>query len=601
MSRNIGWLNWRLVLPWSVGLVGLFVVAHFVLVWAIEREVVQSGERRVAARVEVGDTRINLLGSRVSLRNIHVANPQSPLRNLFEADRCDVQLDAASLLRKQAVVRYGAITGLRFGTPRDTSGALSGVDVATDSALDGWLDEAATKEAQDWLDRLHQRFDRSLVEQLESIRLADELLARWPEQATGLENRVTALRERTSEFHAQVRAAQENPLRHVEFLDKLSEEIAGIAEQVTTLAHDIENLPNVAEEDRRAIIAAREHDEQLLREELQLEPIDTNVLSAYLLQKQLSGPLADLIGWLRLVRRVVPVNAEPANAEPTESRPVAAHQHRGRDVLFTGCRRTPDLLIRRLQLEGTARIGGQPLELVGTLSDVTDKPARHDQPIRLRLTTRGSLPLELVATIDRTGPIARDQLLVDCGGIVLPKLRLGGSDKLRLSLAPTTASLHVSITLEGDKLSGDVQLVQREVQITPTVGDELSRRNFDGELQKALREIDSLSTRISLAGTIDQPKCEVWSNLGPAVAEAMNRALVRTTAGYTRELLTESHDRVDERLADLDRQIADAQATLEPQLADTTDSLDQLSKKATSERLSLDHLGRRLPAESLFR
>ncbi len=597
MGRNLGrldwfgWFGWRHVLPWSVGLLGLFAVAHYVIAWAIEQEVVQSGERRVGARVKVGDTRVNLLGSRVSLHEIRVANPQSPLRNLVEADRCDVQFDAASLLRKQAVVRYGVVTGLRFGTPRETSGALAGNAADDDSALDGWLDEASTCAAQDWLDRLHQRFDRDLVEQLESIQLADELLARWPEQATGLENRVTALRDRTSAFHAKVRAAQENPLRHVEFLDKLPTEIASIAEQVTALAHDIENLPSVAEEDRRAIIAAREHDEQLLREELQFEPIDTNVLSAYLLQKQLSGPLADLVGWLRLVRRIVPANAEPA----------AAHHHRGRDVLFTGCQPTSDFLIRKLQLQGTAHIAGQPFELVGTLSEVTDKPARHDQPIRLRLTTRGSRPLELVATIDRTGPVARDQLLVDCGGIVLPKLQFGRSEKLRLSLAPTTASLHVSILLEGDKLSGDVQLVQREVEITPTVGQELGRRNFDGELQKALGEIDSLTTRISLAGTIDQPKCEVWSNLGPAVADAMNRALVRTTAGYTRDLLTESHDRVDERLADLDRQIADAQASLEPQLVDATDSLDQLSKKTTVERLSRDHLGRRLPAESLFR
>jgi len=188
-----------------------------------------------------------------------------------------------------------------------------------------------------------------------------------------------------------------------------------------------------------------------------------------------------------------------------------------------------------------------------------------------------------------------------CGNFVLPKLRLGRSNKLRLSLAPTTASLNVRITLDGDRLSGDVQLVEREVQITPTVGDELARLGVDDELKRSLAEIDSLTTRVSLTGTLDQPKCQVVSNLGPVVAAAMNRALARAAAGFTRQLLTESHHRVDERLANLDRQIADAQAALEPQLADANDSLDQLSKNATTERLSLDHLGRRLPEDSLFR
>ena len=163
-------------------------------------------------------------------------------------------------------------------------------------------------------------------------------------------------------------------------------------------------------------------------------------------------------------------------------------------MLFTGCSPTPDLLIRKLQLQGTIQIGGEPVELFGTLSDVTNKPARHDQPIHLRLATHGSLPLEVQATIDRTGPVPRDQILVECGNIVLPKLRLGHSKTLRLSVAPTTGSLNVSITLEGDKLSGDVQLVQRQVQITPSVGDELARHEFDSELERAFGEIDSLDS-----------------------------------------------------------------------------------------------------------
>ncbi len=591
MSRDAGWLSWRIVLPWSVVICGLFAAAHFAIAWAIEHEVIRSGERRVGARVEIGDTRVNLLASRASLRAIHVANPEAPLRNLVEADRCDVQLDPIALLHKKAIIRYGAITGLRFGTPRETSGALPGIELSGDATLDGWLDEAAMKQAQDWLDRLHERFDRNLIDQFESIHLADELLARWPEQSAELDRRVTELRKRTSEFHAKVREAQENPLRHVKFLERLPKDIAQVREQVVKLNDEIAKLPNIADEDRRAIVAARAHDEQLLRDELTFEPIDTNVLSAYLLQKQLSGPLADLLGWLRLVRRVVPAEPKPADG----------HSHRGREVLFAGCRRTPDLLIRKLQLQGTAEFAGQSLDVVGSISDVTDKPALHDKPIQLRLSTRGSLPLEVAATIDRTGPVARDRLVVECGSIVLPKLSLGGSKKLRLSLAPTTASLNVILKLEGDRLSGDVRLVQHEVQITPTVGDELAGRNFDGQLENALAAIDSLDTQITLAGSLEHPQCQVWSNLGPAVAEALNHALEQTTASYIHELLAESHNRVDERLAVLDHQIADAQAALEPQLEDANDSLDVLTKKTSSQRLSLDHLGRRLPEDSLFR
>jgi hypothetical protein len=120
-------------------------------------------------------------------------------------------------------------------------------------------------------------------------------------------------------------------------------------------------------------------------------------------------------------------------------------------------------------------------------------------------------------------------------------------------------------------------------------------------LAAALSDIDEMTTRIALGGTIEQPRCHVQSTLGPAVARALDRALAGATANYLQTLLAESHERVDDRLASLDRKIADAQSLLEPQLADTVDNLDQLAKKTTGERLTIEHLGRRLPADSLFR
>lgn len=591
MVRSSGAIGWRHVLPWSLGFLALFAGVHFVLAWAIEREVVRSGEKRVGARVEVGDTRVALVGGRVTLSNIHVANPLSPLRNLVEAEHCVVQLDSTALLRKQAVVRYGAVSGIRFGTERETSGALPDPHTEADAAFDGWFDEAAAKQAQDWLDHLHGRFDRSLVEQLESIRLADELLAHWPDQSAELESRISGLRNQTSEFHAQVRDAQENPLRHVEFLKRLPREINQIREQVAKLTNIIDKLPQLAEEDRQAIVAARAHDEKLLREQLHFEPVDPNALSAYLLQKQLKGPLADVVGWLRLVRRVVP--AEPKKELRTG--------RRGREMVFVGCRPTPDLLIRQLQLSGTANFSGTPLDFTGTLFDVTDRPARHDRPIQLRLRTKGAMPLEVAATIDRTQKVPRDQLVVDCGSFPMPKLSLGGSKKFRLSLAPATASLRVRILLDGDRLSGNVEWDQKQVQIAPTVSGELADHDLESNLTAALAHIDHVKARISLGGTIDKPTCDVWSDIGPAVAMALEEALANAAKGFADALLAESHQRVDARLAALNEQISDAQSLLEPQLADTIDHLDQLARKTTGERLSVDQLGRRLPADSLFR
>jgi len=138
----------------------------------------------------------------------------------------------------------------------------------------------------------------------------------------------------------------------------------------------------------------------------------------------------------------------------------------------------------------------------------------------------------------------------------------------------------------------------------PSVGEELDRFQVVEALEDSLRDVHTVATRVSLSGTLDRPQFELWSNLGPAVAEAMNHTVEKVAMTYARQALAESQQRVDEKLAELDRQIADEQATLKPQLTASTDALKQLvggRNGDTKNRLSLEQFGQQLPANSLFR
>ena len=118
------WIRWRYLLPRLALVAAGVTIAQLGLPRLVRWSVIESGEHTVGAKVEVGDTRVSLLGGDVLLRDIRVANPRAPMRNLVTADRCELDLDAGALLHKQAVVNHGALTGLRFGTPRDASGAV---------------------------------------------------------------------------------------------------------------------------------------------------------------------------------------------------------------------------------------------------------------------------------------------------------------------------------------------------------------------------------------------------------------------------------------------------------------------------------------------
>ena len=582
--------RWQTIVP-RLMLVALALLAVQYVLGLLARSIVlRSGEPAVAARVQSSRAHVSLLKRQLVLDDLRIESVDQPSRALVEIDRCALAFAAKPLLYKQAVVDHGTVTGVRFGDLRfhADSPNRAGMNSASSAR---WLGNDAAEKAGEWLQRVGRLFENDLVTQLESVRRTEELCTRWPRESAAIQERCNELKQRAATLQSDVQAAQANPLRHVEFLNDLPDTVAALDKDFAQLAADSQTFLDSFEADRRAIVASRTRDASLVSHELRLEPIDAGALTAYLLREEVDTPLNEVIGWLRGIRHAVPANAS-CSCQPS----------RGANVVFAGCRPSPSLLIRDLRLQGDARIGGQAVELLGILTDFTSAPARHPKPIRLRLKSIGSTPLTLQATIDRTTPVPRDELLVDCGGIVLPKIDLGQNDQLGMSLEPSVGSLSISVSVQGEDLAGDIQLVQKQVQMTPALGGELRHAPLAAPLKETLGKLESLAMRVSLSGTLQEPKYTLWSNLGPAVAEGMERALKHSADQHARSLLARAQKLVDERLAGIERQAAEQHAQVAALRTRATADLAKFAgQQATGERLSREQLGRQLPAGSLFR
>jgi hypothetical protein len=219
----------------------------------------------------------------------------------------------------------------------------------------------------------------------------------------------------------------------------------------------------------------------------------------------------------------------------------------------------------------------------------------------LSLASKQPFPLKLQATLDRTGDVARDEFLVDCQRLPLPAVALGRSNKFRLAVGPSTGALSVSLLVDGGTLSGDIQLIQHEVVITPDIGGELRSIPLAAALADTLGQINSVAVRLTLEGTLDEPRFRLWSNLGPAVAESMELALRRAADEHAERILAASQQRVDEQFASLERQLAEQRTALKKSLAGSTALMREIAAdQRIPDRLPAE-IGRRLPSGSLFR
>ena len=117
--------RWKAVVPLVIVLV-ILVVGWVLFADRIVRKTVEFvGTELVGARVDLASADIRLLKGNVTLKGLQVTNPDKPMTNLVQMDEIVAQVSLRPLLEKKTVLDTVAVRGVRFGTPRKTSGALA--------------------------------------------------------------------------------------------------------------------------------------------------------------------------------------------------------------------------------------------------------------------------------------------------------------------------------------------------------------------------------------------------------------------------------------------------------------------------------------------
>jgi uncharacterized protein (TIGR03545 family) len=554
---------------------------------AVRTMAMRCGAQMFGVRVEVAKARVSLPDGLILMGPIRVADPLDASRWLFTAQSCELGVAEGPLLAKQVAVTKACVSGIRFDAAADNLETAACDDASTAR----WFKDRAVEAASDRLAKIEVRLNEKFLDRLESVRRVNEFCERWPTAIAALGKRAESLESSAADLEKTVVAASANPLRNGQMLDDVSARADALYQDLECLTKEFEKLPEQLDAERRAIVAARRQDEEYVRGRLHVEAVDAKLLNAYLLRDEAARKLDTMFAWMRRLHQMAPADGRL---------PVVAK--RGRDVLFAGLRPRADFLIGALELRGEARMAGGPVEVCGLATNLTTTPTIHGEPIQVRLSAKNGMPFELRATIDRTHGHMRDELFVECREMSLDARSLGQTGQLQLQVAPSTGSLTVSMIIDGDKLSGDIQLVQRQVRMTPALAGHRETLPLGESLDQSLGKLGSVATRLSLGGTIDEPACTLWSNLGPAVAEALQHGLQRHSEAHAEVALDEARRQVDERLTELDRQLADERERFARRAATMSGRIEAMARAQTArERLSVEQAGRRLPATSILR
>jgi len=524
-------IRWSYLRPRLIILAILLGFLWFALDPLVRWGLVSLGQKITGAKVEIGGLATSLWRTEISLRDVQVADPHSPMENLFEARQIKLGLEGNSLLRRKFIVREGTLSGIRLGSPRTASGALGKQPQEPKDRGPSLFEKQLLEYGQAWLECLAGRLQQEVrdeVERLQSVQLARELMRRWPAEYEQMEAQIDSLKARVDEIQRLAKGGSRDLVQNIEAVRKAALDVEEVQQQIGQFHSEIDRLRQQAVRDKEAIAAAQKQDAQTIRERFRLENLSGENLSEFLLGEEWGERLWTVIGWIEWGRKHL----------PTKGQSLAPVRSRGVDVVFGETPKRPDFLIRKLAIDGEGTMSRQPFQFIGTAEGLTSQPAVYGQPAVLKLELRGAAAMTIAATLDHTGQKPDDRLSVECPDLRQAQRVLGRPDRLALSVSPGKAKLWMDLELKGDELAGKVHWQQEPVELTPVLPDRYGGSRLAAELKEGLRQIRSIEVAVDLAGTLQKPQCKLQSDLGPQFAEALN-SVVQRELDYRREQLAD--------------------------------------------------------------
>jgi uncharacterized protein (TIGR03545 family) len=521
-------------------------------------------EKGAKAKVEIGSLHTAFLHPSLKLTSFALADSKNEYSNLVEFSELSFSAEGAPLLEKKLVVDDASLKGLRFGTPRKTSGKLPFVKEEPSPLVESMkketagfaLDRAADAKASAAKD---YTVDPS---QLESVKLARQLEDDYNKNYKDIAARFDAKKyqDQLNELKTRYEKAKSggNPLNQAKEYAAIARDAKKVLDGFSKDKADTQAALAKAKDSFKTLDDARKRDVAAAMAKMKLPSLDPQSLARMLAGPAIAEKTATGLKWLAIARKYIPSSSKGA---------ASSAARRGRVVQFPKENAYPAVLIKRLSLTG--ELGSvDPLEYSGTIEGLTTQPRVYGKPaVAVVKGEKGARKLDFRATLDATGAQVQTDSSLLYAGIPVNKMRLGSPSSLLVDISGGTGSFEGSLKTSGEDLDGKASLRLAGASFKAAAGSvkpEALRR----AVESSFSGLSSASIGAGISGTMKSPVLSVSTDL----ADALSRAFGGAMGAELKQAQEEAQRKVDEALkpyrSKLDGLAASKQAELEGRLKD---------------------------------
>lgn len=581
------WIRWKGLIAFVVVVIAIAAVWFLVVDAVVRRGIEVVGTRAVGARVDVAKADLSLFPTGLELIGVAVTNPDEPMQNAIEIGQMKMDLDPGYLIRRKVIIGDMVVEGLRFDTPRKTSGEVPELarkrkqEKPADTSPIG---EAALKKVcgDFTMPSLSQPNVKAILakEPIASIQLAQDLekkintdKAYWEKELTHLADektladykvRINKLKTAGGSLGSLLGAAgditqlQADIKKDLDLLNKAN----------TTFTKDLTNYRQQVQDLAQAPLA----DVKRLAEKYSLTSAGLGNLSQLVFGQRLCSWMGTVAQWYGKIKPYLDNIPKGKSDEPVEQAPIRG---KGLNIRFAETPPMPDFLIRNVKVSADLTAG----KFSGKAENIT-----LDQHILGRPTTFAFLgknmphidALSLIGTANYINPTQpKNDAQLSLKGLGLANLPLIRDDAFPLSIKHAIGNLNMDLGTAGDVMKAAIKGDFNTVQFVADAGK--AQTAIASAMAAAISSVDRFSLSADVAGTMDAYTVDVKSDLDKVMKSAVGNLVSAESAKIKAALKEEISARLKGPLAQTQGSLAGWDA-IEAELTKRLDLGDDLLK-----------------------
>jgi uncharacterized protein (TIGR03545 family) len=542
----IKWIRWQGLIGFVV-VVGTLMALWLLFVDGIVKSLIEkTGMAIVGAEVNV-KADVNLFPLGVMLEELQITNPEAPETNSFECSRIAFNLDTLNLLRSKVIINEMAVEGMRFDTKRKRPGRVSKKAEV----------EKRTGEEKKTLFALPVQIPdiKTILqnENLESVKLIETTKADLQKKKADWQQRIDQMpnKAKLDSYRARIATLKKLPKGDVLGMAgqlgearavrrDLEQDIERVKQTRTAFKTDLANTKTIVERAQQAPM----NDVRRLRDKYSISAAGLANMSELLFGDQISSWIRTGLLWRSRIQPVV----ERAKAQKKDAAVVKPVRGKGMDVRFKEYRPLPDFLIDRTAVSAETAAG----ILAGTIRNITPDQNILRLPLTFAFTgekLQAAKSIAITGALNHINPLKQeDRAKFSMRGFKVQNFILSEHKELPIALQEAFIDFDVDGSFT-QALRANFRANINSARMN--IGGDGSKNPFVSAVRSALSKVNNFSISADMAGTLENYKMNITSDLDRVLKGAVSSVVQEQGAKLEQQLKTAIQERTGGQLKEL--------------------------------------------------